>query len=332
MQNIPAALARHSACVVDNKIYIFGGGIIFDPKQLSSDTVKKTKTNLLAVIDPNENSWNWISDFKGTPPPKRSDSAQCSVGRKIYIFGGSSEAVKPMNDLWEYDTEANCWTNLTDQMKGSIPPPRSGHTMVSLGNRLFVYGGAVWTGEEWTEYKTDFHVYNIETREWIRPDLKGVPFNTSIFCASLTLSDTFVWIIGGGSCHSHTVLEEIRLLDTVQWTVTGSLLETNRIGWDRLVREFHFRKLSTEGCHNPMDYYNRLKEALAKEAETCLPISGSRLLPACSEVALESGGRVYLWGGFCGEPTKNLRCLTLKFVQKLRECGMWIPVSQGCNM
>ena len=74
----------------------------------------------------------------------------------------------------------------------------------------------------------------------------------------------------------------------IQWTFTiGSLLQ------------------------NAGSKHHRLRDALAKEADECLPIGGTKLLSACSEVAVESGGRVYLWGGFCGEPTKNLRCLTM---------------------
>ena len=61
--------------MIDNKIYIFGGGIILDPKQLDSGA-KKTKTNLLGVVDPSK--FKFLKGCNGNKTKIRGNGSQIS--------------------------------------------------------------------------------------------------------------------------------------------------------------------------------------------------------------------------------------------------------------
>jgi hypothetical protein len=63
-----------------------------------------------------------------------------------------------MNDLHIFNVETLTWTQ--PQAKGSPPSARSGHAMVSVGNKVYVYGGAKWNAAKntWTDKSSDLYM------------------------------------------------------------------------------------------------------------------------------------------------------------------------------
>ena len=69
--------------------------------------VKGSRSNDIYAYDFVANSWEcWhkgtLVDQEGTPC-KRAASAICSVGAKVYLFGGQGIDNNKLNDLWVFD-------------------------------------------------------------------------------------------------------------------------------------------------------------------------------------------------------------------------------------
>ncbi|XP_033124130.1 rab9 effector protein with kelch motifs-like [Anneissia japonica] len=95
----------------------------------------------------------------------RDGHTACAVGACVYVFGGvlgSSTNSMPVesNDLFEYNVDLKKWRKI--DAKGEIPKPRSGSTMVSVENKLYLFGG-LSQNVGWFD---DLSVFNIETEIW----------------------------------------------------------------------------------------------------------------------------------------------------------------------
>eukprot|EP01031_Cornospumella_fuschlensis_P027787 gene27787-33561_t len=93
--NVPPPRAGHSATLVGQNIYIFGGygGLGYSRRDLD---------DLHAL---NIYSWTWSKVTpKGTAPEKRSGHQAVAVESKIYIFGGSNNTMQ-FQDIYVLDVE-----------------------------------------------------------------------------------------------------------------------------------------------------------------------------------------------------------------------------------
>jgi len=79
-------------------------------------------------------------------PSERIDHAMAAgPDGSLYVFGGDDGSLS--NELYKLDLDTKEWHLITP--RGSVrPSPRSGHTMVSVGNDLFVFGGYTGSGED----------------------------------------------------------------------------------------------------------------------------------------------------------------------------------------
>lgn len=127
-QNTPGSRDHSFSCVLNGKLYLFGGendyfNLIF---------------NDLWEYDPAKNMWRWLTGdtindqagvygTKGVPhvnntPGARHGSSAVAANGKLYIFGGEgfgankfSQSPEILNDLWEYDPATNRWTWLSGE-------------------------------------------------------------------------------------------------------------------------------------------------------------------------------------------------------------------------
>ncbi|PNH10707.1 Nitrile-specifier protein 5 [Tetrabaena socialis] len=147
----PVARSSHSITVVDDKLYLLGGE--HDPRvPVGSDVYEYSFTDGI---------WR-VLEAKGEPPIPRVAHAAAAVGSTLYAFGGRSGLEMgegASNDLFSFHIPSATWTRLTPN--GPPPPLRSYHTMTSVGNRLYVFGGCGEAGR-----LNDLHVYDTETNTW----------------------------------------------------------------------------------------------------------------------------------------------------------------------
>lgn len=90
--------------------------------------------------------------------------SQATIGNRIYIFGGRQGidmGESSLNDLFYFDIETKTWTQIPGN--DTFPAERSFHQMVSVGEKLFVFGGCGKNGR-----LSDLHEFDTATSKWIK--------------------------------------------------------------------------------------------------------------------------------------------------------------------
>ncbi|CAN1296796.1 Rab9 effector protein with kelch motifs [Linum perenne] len=86
-------------------------------------------------------------------------------GRFLYIFGGYGRDNCHTNQVHVFDTETLVWKELSTM--GQKLPPRAGHSTVSFGKNLFVFGGFA----DSQNLYNDLYMLDIESGMWTRKRL-----------------------------------------------------------------------------------------------------------------------------------------------------------------
>jgi len=178
---IPVCGARQSSCVIDGKIYLFGGyeytGVEADCRRASSKVL---------VYDPEKKSW----DTNRTPmPTARAYMAIAVVDEKVYLFGGSSgHPTKLRYDIVEvYDPQTDTW----DTSRAPMPTIRFECKACVYKGRIFVIGGK----DENSQALGAVELYDPESDTW---EVKA-PMPTPRGTLALELMDGKIIAIGGNS-------------------------------------------------------------------------------------------------------------------------------------
>lgn len=115
--NKPAARSGHSACLLDRKLYIFGG---WDTPVCYND---------LYVLDLGLMEFSRAEVNGSTPTPRCWHSA-ASVSDSSFLIHGGYDGNQALNDTYIFNTVTKTWTTLVHD---SLPcSPRAGYSMLSL--------------------------------------------------------------------------------------------------------------------------------------------------------------------------------------------------------
>ncbi|GJL95316.1 MAG: hypothetical protein DHS20C05_17210 [Hyphococcus sp.] len=126
---LPTPRNSSAGAVFNGALYVIGGR-----------TVAGGNTSAVEVYDPLSDRWE-----RARPMPKAQGGLAAAVlNRKIYVFGG--EYFSPAGggvfaEAWEYDPIADRWRAVA-----AMPRPRHGLGAVTLGNNIYVVGGAAKAG------------------------------------------------------------------------------------------------------------------------------------------------------------------------------------------
>lgn len=122
--------------------------------------------------------------------------------KKNQLFGGEHSTPSQMQfyhykDLWVFRIASRKWEKI--QSKTIQPSPRSGHRMISMKQKLFVFGGFYDTGVSY-KYYNDVWMFSLETYQWQQIDTIGsiIPQPRSAACMTST-PDGKILIFGGYS-------------------------------------------------------------------------------------------------------------------------------------
>ncbi|KAI7821966.1 hypothetical protein BC939DRAFT_454365 [Gamsiella multidivaricata] len=127
----PPARSGHCTAVYDGKIYIFGGA---DADYFYND---------IWCFDTRVNTWTPIP-ASGYLPTGRHGHACVIVDGVLYVFGGTSPDGTELNDAYAFRIHERRWYIF--QNTGSAASPRSGHTMCTIKDRIYVLGGDTQQG------------------------------------------------------------------------------------------------------------------------------------------------------------------------------------------
>ncbi len=101
----PSPRYKHQAVVVDDKMYVIGGGC-FKPEQMYID---------MYCLDLRTLEWENLVDMGGDVPQARVAHTCCydEDAKSIYIWGGFTSELSRLQDFCAYHVPSNTWTRIT---------------------------------------------------------------------------------------------------------------------------------------------------------------------------------------------------------------------------
>ncbi|ETN24826.1 hypothetical protein PPTG_01014 [Phytophthora nicotianae INRA-310] len=224
---------KHSATVVDNKIYIFGGF------QSSS-----ARFNDLWIFNPITLDWSQSGAGSGglnsnihrasvakpvaaTLPAPRGAHSAVAIRRNIYVFGGyggTGYSRRDFDDLYMLRTDDLSWTKVT--YKGKPPDKRAGHQACAVDDLMLVCGG--WNS---VAQFNDLHIFDSTVNSWTL--VEGTHMATTLprwnhaCCAVLAIPHAKVFVFGGvvGESNNYNAqgsyMNDLSVLDTgeMSWSI-----------------------------------------------------------------------------------------------------------------
>ena len=108
-------------------------------------------------------------------------------------FGGSDQR-RWFNDVWEYDSHSNIWTELSAASE-SWPRARSNHASALVNGIMYIFGGRDSMGNA----LGDLIAFNFETRCWYNLDAYAGTAPTPRWGHTMTVDSTRIVLLGGRS-------------------------------------------------------------------------------------------------------------------------------------
>ncbi|CAM8978134.1 unnamed protein product [Rhodiola kirilowii] len=219
----PEPREGHSAAVVGRRLYIFGGC------RKSGDGVHAIYYNDLYILNTETLTWRRTVTAGILPSPR--DSHTCSSWKNnIIVIGGEDQNDYYMSDVHIFDTETSIWRLL--KTSGDKLKPRAGHTTVSFGKHLIIFGGF---SDEHDLYN-DLHMLDVENGIWSKLLTEGqgpsARFSMSGDCLDPTRSGSLIFF---GGCD-----RTLEALDDMYYMNTGFVMEHTRDG--RRLEKLSLRK------------------------------------------------------------------------------------------
>jgi len=121
--------------------------------------VNGSRVNEVLKFQPSNVSVNGESLISGEGPMVRASCSTAIHNDKMYVFGGQDDDNNKLDDLWEFDINAKSWKQIDLPENSYRPMPRSGHTAVVNGEKMFIFGGIF----ELTKELNDMCVFDFKT-------------------------------------------------------------------------------------------------------------------------------------------------------------------------
>eukprot|EP00002_Diphylleia_rotans_P008582 TRINITY_DN1852_c0_g1_i1.p1 TRINITY_DN1852_c0_g1~~TRINITY_DN1852_c0_g1_i1.p1 ORF type:complete len:1197 (+),score=251.22 TRINITY_DN1852_c0_g1_i1:88-3678(+) len=144
----PKPVSGHSATLVDDVAYFFGGWS--KTLMIGSCSSKLMRLNMTTR--------EWSEEELELPPASRRFHSAVSLGKLIYIFGGDG-LVRQYNDLYALDTAAMQWKKCT--LRGrecDIPFTRYKHSGVVYKHKMYVFGGDYGIAQKYFNDLSEFQL------------------------------------------------------------------------------------------------------------------------------------------------------------------------------
>lgn len=127
----------HTATVIRNRMYIFGGR---SDRRAPLHTENEVYCSQIFYLDLTTFVWHTPNAIGAIPIGRRSHSA-FAYKDQLFIFGGfNGNLDRHFNDVYCYNVDRNQW-NLV-KTHGTGPKPRRRQVCLVVGSRLFLFGGS----------------------------------------------------------------------------------------------------------------------------------------------------------------------------------------------
>ncbi|GAM17223.1 hypothetical protein SAMD00019534_003980 [Acytostelium subglobosum LB1] len=133
--DVPTGRGGHCMEVIDNKIYLFGGGAWNPSGGWAS------RFNDIHVYNPVTNHWTH-PQLNGVSPATSTFPASFVYGRFLVLFGGGCHRTNRVtNHLYALDTDSMSWIKLSIPSSVDELRPRDMSTSTVINNQVYIYGG-----------------------------------------------------------------------------------------------------------------------------------------------------------------------------------------------
>ncbi|KAK8778473.1 hypothetical protein V5799_020186 [Amblyomma americanum] len=162
--HIPGPRDGHSACVVGQRMYVFGG----------YDELVDQFTQDVYFVDLETMEWQYVPT-KGQPPQWRDFHSAWAIGHRMYVWGGRGDIQGPyhsqnemyFNRMAFLDTTSARWVH--PHVDGVPPEGRRSHSAFVRNGELYIFGG--YNGLLLTHFK-DMHKYDPENSCWSKVEIR----------------------------------------------------------------------------------------------------------------------------------------------------------------
>jgi len=225
--DIPGERDGHSAAIIGNHMYVFGG---------YEEIIERFGQDVYR-LDLSTYTWKLVSCV-GEPPVHRDFHTATALGHLMLIFGGRSDLTggqwqPPVNmgpDYYSnkvsyFDTATSTWHS--PAIHQPLPSGRRSHSALNLGGKLLIFGG--YNGRT-KEHKDDLWLLDTESWSWSKVEPHGVGPNPRRRQA-LVKAGNRIFLFGGTSPYSGPPLyftpEQLALLPQQEEDSTSKLMDHN---------------------------------------------------------------------------------------------------------
>ncbi|KAG0662430.1 Negative regulator of mitotic exit [Rhodotorula mucilaginosa] len=184
---VPGPRVGHASVGVGNVLIVWGGDTKTRPEERQDDG--------LYLLNLSTRDWTRVKTV-GKVPEGRYGHAVAMVGSRFFVFGGQTDDGGFKNDLCFFDLQKlklgqPSWTFIEPQPNQAVPPPRTGHTCVTFGDSLYIFGGT-----DGQYHYNDTWQYDLATGVWTELACIGyIPVPREGHAA--TLVDDVMYVFGG---------------------------------------------------------------------------------------------------------------------------------------
>ena len=184
--SLPQTLCSTCAAVLNNKIYVFGGGVA---------GVYGSIVKTVYEFSPDSNTWVRKSDI----PIELTNATAEAVNGKIYLIGGTGAGFNfAYNSVYEYNPANDTWLEKTD-----MPTARFGHSSAVVDEKIYVFGG---TTNNSLAGIASVESYDPLSDTWI--EKLPLPFNVCLHTASVVNGLVYNFTGGDGYSFLYEFVEE----------------------------------------------------------------------------------------------------------------------------
>ncbi|GAA5977746.1 hypothetical protein JCM11641_001396 [Rhodosporidiobolus odoratus] len=184
---VPGPRVGHASVSVGNVLIIWGGDTKTRPEERQDDG--------LYLLNLSTREWTRVKTL-GRAPEGRYGHAAAMVGSRFFVVGGQTDDGGFRNDLWWFDLQKlkqgqPRWSCVDYAPNQVVPPPRTGHTCVTSGDCLYIFGGT-----DGSYHYNDTWSYDLTTGVWTELACIGyIPVPREGHAA--TLVDDVMYVFGG---------------------------------------------------------------------------------------------------------------------------------------
>eukprot|EP00659_Diplonema_papillatum_P015856 gene15856-24229_t len=181
---VPMKRWGHASAIVHNSLFVFGGMRAQAVGSAAGGGEEWEYCSDMHEFNLETHTWTPCFVSRGEPPTARQSCGVAVADASVFVFGGIGANGTLLNDLHEYNTDAQEWiahhnpkpspeTDVSSPPSGPVPPARGECTLVPAGSgkKFYVFGGRCMKdtkegGRKRVAYMNDLWSFDVKNKKW----------------------------------------------------------------------------------------------------------------------------------------------------------------------